>query len=106
MTSRFLERVLKRNSYLNSYLSRLFTSEPNAGEIRIKEKLSSKFPAATSIQVEDISGGCGSMYQIYVESTDFKGLNTVKQHQLITKALQEEIKSMHGLRITTSLPKS
>ena len=49
-------------------------------------------------------GGCGAMYEIYVETTDFQGLNTVKQHRLVTEALKAEIKDMHGVRIHTKLP--
>lgn len=43
------------------------------------------------------------MYEIYVESKEFKGLSTVKQHRLITETLKSEIKDMHGLRIHTSI---
>lgn len=57
------------------------------------------------MQVEDVSGGCGAMYEITVESIDFKGLSKIKQHKLITETLKEEIKDMHGLRIFTSTPK-
>lgn len=52
----------------------------------------------------DISGGCGAMYEILVESVEFKGISRVKQHQLITNTLKNEIKEMHGLRIHTSVP--
>lgn len=44
------------------------------------------------------------MYEIIVESQDFKGLSRVKQHQLITDTLKEQIKEMHGLRIQTNVP--
>lgn len=46
------------------------------------------------------------MYEILVESLDFKGLSTVKQHRLITETLKKEIKDMHGVRIHTSVPES
>lgn len=39
-----------------------------------------------------------------VESNDFKNLNVVKQHRLVTQALNAEIKEMHGIRIHTSIP--
>lgn len=54
--------------------------------------------------VNDISGGCGSMYEIYVETVEFKGLSTIKQHRLITETLKSEIKDMHGVRINTAIP--
>ncbi|MBN3273730.1 BOLA3 protein, partial [Polyodon spathula] len=45
------------------------------------------------------------MYEIHVESEEFKGKKTVQQHQLVNQALKEEIKAMHGLRIFTAVPK-
>lgn len=72
-------------------------------ETTLRKTLEAKFPQAKSIVVNDISGGCGSMYEIYVETKEFKGLSTVKQHRLITETLKSEIKDMHGLRIHTSI---
>lgn len=56
---------------------------------------------ADKIEVEDVSGGCGAMFEVYVKDAEFRGLNTVKQHRIITATLQEEIKNMHGIRIHT-----
>uniref|UniRef100_A0A4X1W7M0 BolA family member 3 n=1 Tax=Sus scrofa TaxID=9823 RepID=A0A4X1W7M0_PIG len=50
-------------------------------------------------------GGCGAMYEIQIESEEFKEKRTVQQHQMVNQALKEEIKGMHGLRIFTSVPK-
>ena len=58
------------------------------------------------IAVVDVSGGCGSMYEVHVEAPDFKNMRIVKQHQLVTKALAKEIKDMHGIRISTSASKT
>lgn len=41
------------------------------------------------------------MYQVEVVSEAFKGLNMVKQHRLVNETLKEEIKAMHGIRLTT-----
>lgn len=76
----------------------------NAEELKLKGLLQQRFPQASAIEVQDISGGCGSMYEVWVEAADFKGLNRVKQHKLITQTLKKEIKDMHGLRITTTIP--
>lgn len=46
-------------------------------------------------------GGCGSMYQVEVVSSSFKDLSMVKQHRMVNDALKEEIKGMHGIRLTT-----
>ncbi|XP_017334473.1 bolA-like protein 3 [Ictalurus punctatus] len=80
-------------------------STNTAGEIRITKILKEKFPQALSLKVVDISGGCGAMYEIHIESDEFRGKRTVKQHQLVNEALKEEIKEMHGLRIFTEVPK-
>ncbi|XP_075711445.1 bolA-like protein 3 [Rhinoderma darwinii] len=85
-------------------LRRSFASK-NKGEERITEVLRTRFPLAAFVKVVDISGGCGAMYEIHVESEEFKEKRTVQQHQMVNEALQEEIKSMHGLRIFTSVPK-
>ncbi|KAF9575386.1 hypothetical protein EC968_003437 [Mortierella alpina] len=72
----------------------------NDGEKHLYSKLYEKFQPSKLI-VEDISGGCGSMYQVEVVSPSFKDLSMVKQHRLVNDALKEEIKGMHGIRLTT-----
>ncbi|KAL5021371.1 hypothetical protein ScPMuIL_000526 [Solemya velum] len=54
------------------------------GEKTIHTVLKSKFPNASFIKVHDISGGCGAMYEVTLESTDFQGLRTVLQHKMVT----------------------
>lgn len=44
------------------------------------------------------------MFEVHVEANEFKGLNTLKQHKLVTNTLKEQIKEMHGVRIHTSIP--
>ncbi|KAK5620415.1 BolA-like protein 3 [Crenichthys baileyi] len=75
------------------------------GEERIASILKEKFPLASKLKVVDISGGCGAMYEVHIESSEFKGKRTVQQHQLVNQALKEEIQGMHGLRIFTDIPK-
>lgn len=70
----------------------------------MKEILSKRFPNAVSIKVEDISGGCGAMYEIYVETGEFKGMPMVKQHRSVYDALKEQIKHIHGLQLVTKAP--
>jgi stress-induced morphogen len=52
-------------------------------------------------QVQDISGGCGSMYALEIESPKFKGLTVIKQHKLVNSILAEEIKGWHGVQLRT-----
>ncbi|XP_011158622.1 bolA-like protein 3 isoform X2 [Solenopsis invicta] len=68
--------------------------------------LRNRFPQAQLIEVTDVSGGCGAMFDINVVAPEFKGLNTMKQHRIINEVLKEEIKDMHGLRIRTSIPQA
>ncbi|KAM9585450.1 bolA-like protein 3 [Trichechus inunguis] len=86
------------------HVHRMFASQTE-GELKVTQILKEKFPGATAIKVTDISGGCGAMYEIQIESEDFKEKRTVQQHQMVNQALKEEIKEMHGLRIFTSVPK-
>ncbi|KAK3085788.1 hypothetical protein FSP39_008698 [Pinctada imbricata] len=79
-------------------------SQLTEGEKNIQAVLKTKFPEAVDVRVQDISGGCGSMYEVYVESEEFKGKRTVLQHRMVNEALKEEIKDMHGLRISTKVP--
>jgi stress-induced morphogen len=52
-------------------------------------------------QVQDISGGCGSMYALEIESPKFKGLTVIKQHKLVNAVLKEEIAKWHGVQLRT-----
>ncbi|KAI8907892.1 bola protein, partial [Gorgonomyces haynaldii] len=49
----------------------------------------------TFLSVKDISGGCGSMYQVSITSQEFKNKSLVQQHKMVTQILKEEIKNMH-----------
>ncbi|CAI4055582.1 hypothetical protein SUVZ_01G0180 [Saccharomyces uvarum] len=52
-------------------------------------------------KVQDVSGGCGSMFAINVTSKKFNGLSLIKQHQLVNRILKEDISRWHGLQLTT-----
>lgn len=58
----------------------------------------------TKLEVQDISGGCGSMYALDVVSEQFKGLPIIKQHRLVNKILGDEIKQWHGVQLKTKAP--
>lgn len=77
----------------------------SAGEQKLIDMLKKRFDTAKLVEAVDISGGCGSMYAVYVESNEFKKMRIVKQHQLVTEVLKAEIKdNMHGVRIQTAVP--
>ncbi|CEL57856.1 Altered inheritance of mitochondria protein 1 OS=Saccharomyces cerevisiae (strain ATCC 204508 / S288c) GN=AIM1 PE=1 SV=1 [Rhizoctonia solani AG-1 IB] len=70
------------------------------GEQVVFEKLNARFEPS-NLDVEDVSGGCGTFYAISITSTAFKGLPMVKQHKLVTEELKKEIAGFHGLQIKT-----
>jgi stress-induced morphogen len=89
------------------------------GEKAIVMKLRQRFPSAQHVHVQDVSGGCGSMYAVQVVSNEFDNLSRVKQQQLVTKvcvhacvcmfvcsaqALKDDITAMHGIRVFTATP--
>ena len=59
----------------------------------------------SKLSVEDISGGCGSMYALEIESSKFKGQSLVKQQRMVNDVLKEEMEknNWHGVRIKTSV---
>uniref|UniRef100_A0A8C1LTB9 BolA-like protein 3 n=1 Tax=Cyprinus carpio TaxID=7962 RepID=A0A8C1LTB9_CYPCA len=99
-------RAIRRNPQVlcRSLIARSASSLTD-GETRLKRVLQEKFPRASSLKVVDISGGCGAMYEIHIESDEFRGKRIVQQHQLVNQALKDEIKAMHGLRIFTDVPR-
>jgi len=58
----------------------------------------------TKLEVQDISGGCGSMYGIEIVSERFRGLNMLKQQRLVNAVLKEEIGGWHGVQLKTAVP--
>ncbi|WRT67291.1 uncharacterized protein IL334_004259 [Kwoniella shivajii] len=83
-------------------ISRAYSSPPSLdkGEAAIYEKLKTAFPGKR-LEVQDVSGGCGSFYAIEISSPAFKGLSTIKQHKLVNKCLKEDIEGIHGLQLKT-----
>ncbi|WBW74958.1 mitochondrial [4Fe-4S] cluster transfer protein Fra3 [Schizosaccharomyces osmophilus] len=80
------------------------TDGASDGESRIRTLLNEKL-CPSSLRVIDVSGGCGSMYQIVIKSKLFQGKNTLAQHRLVNSILKEEIKGMHGLNLLTEVDK-
>ncbi|KAF7634104.1 hypothetical protein Mgra_00006524 [Meloidogyne graminicola] len=78
-------------------------SSDNLQTESILKLLRGQFPEENGdvVKVEDISGGCGAMFKVSVESTQFEGIPKVKQHKMINEVLKKEIKEMHGIVIET-----
>lgn len=100
-------RVLCNRSFTTS---RILYEEPGSdpqppdylseGELKVFNKIKSELQP-TSLEVQDISGGCGSMYGLEIVSEKFKGLSVIKQHRLVNEVLGEEIKKWHGVQLKT-----
>ncbi|KAJ3991651.1 bola-like protein [Lentinula boryana] len=95
-------RCLQTTVQIRRFAATSYESNAHAtstqGEQHIREKLTEKFNP-TSLQVQDISGGCGDFYAITIASDAFKGLPMVKQHRLVTETLKKEIEGIHGLQV-------
>lgn len=75
----------------------------NEKEKEIWERLMAELQC-TELEVQDISGGCGSMYGIDAVSEKFRGLSMLKQQRLVNQILGEEIKGWHGVQLKTKAP--
>lgn len=71
---------------------------------QVRAAIESALPDA-SVQVEDLTGG-GDHLQVKVVSSAFSGLNRIRQHQLVYRALRQELASeaIHALALQTSTP--
>ena len=71
----------------------------------IEQLLLESFPNA-KIKIEDLRGD-GDHYAAYIETKEFIGLNRIKQHQMVYKALKGRMgNELHALALNTSEPKS
>ena len=60
--------------------------------------------AASLVNVQDTSGGCGAFFSIYVVSPVFEGKRIIEQHRMVKDLLKEEVVQLHGLTIATATP--
>ncbi|PMB63670.1 putative bolA-like protein C4B3.11c [Beauveria bassiana] len=60
----------------------------------------------SAVLVQDVSGGCGSMYAIEIEAEAFRGQTILKQQRMVNAALGDVVKSWHGVQIRTRVPGS
>ena len=45
------------------------------------------------------------MFRLKIESPEFVGKTKIEQHKLVNQLLKEDIKSLHGFTLETSVPK-
>ncbi|KAI4710504.1 hypothetical protein J4E89_004960 [Alternaria sp. Ai002NY15] len=60
-------------------------------ERKLKEGL-----GATYVEIEDLSGGCGQMYEAIIVSPQFAKKTTLARHRLVNSTLKEEIAAIHA----------
>ncbi|KAK0307626.1 hypothetical protein LTR01_005626 [Friedmanniomyces endolithicus] len=51
---------------------------------------------ASHVDIQDLSGGCGQMFEAIIVSPQFKGKTTLARHRLVNGALKEEIAAIHA----------
>jgi len=72
----------------------------------IEALIQEAFPSA-NVKIDDLAGD-GNHYAATVIAEEFKGLNRVKQHQLVYKALKGKMDGpagdLHALALTTKAP--
>ncbi|GAM85519.1 hypothetical protein ANO11243_035260 [Dothideomycetidae sp. 11243] len=64
---------------------------PDALRAVLLEKL-----GATHVEIEDMSGGCGQMYEALIISPQFAKKTTLARHRLVNGLLKEEIAAIHA----------
>jgi len=74
--------------------------EKSIVENKIKTKINCE-----NIEVEDISGNCGTSFSVKIKSPDFKGKTMIMQHRMVNEALKDEMKEIHALKIKSEASK-
>jgi len=72
----------------------------------VETMIKSQIPDA-QVMVKDLTGG-GDHLEAVVVSSQFQGINKVKQHQLVYSALQEALstEAIHALALKTYTPET
>lgn len=75
----------------------------NEAESEVWDRLAKEF-SPVELVVQDISGGCGSMYGIEISSEKFRGTNMLKQQRMVNAVLSDLMKTWHGVQLKTRVP--
>jgi BolA-like protein 3 len=75
----------------------------NEAESEVWDRLAKEF-SPVELVVQDISGGCGSMYGIEISSDKFRGANMLKQQRMVNAVLGDLMKTWHGVQLKTRVP--
>lgn len=98
----FCTRATSRYHFAKQWQTtiRHYSTTMDEYETKIYGILAKEF-APVNLEVKDVSGGCGSMFAISIESGKFKNIPMIKQHRLVNEALSQEISKWHGLQLRT-----
>ncbi|KAF1916169.1 bola domain-containing protein [Ampelomyces quisqualis] len=64
---------------------------PESIEKKLKEGL-----GAVYVEIADLSGGCGQMYEAIIVSPQFTKKTTLARHRLVNSTLKDEIAAIHA----------
>ena len=93
---------LSRRPYSSSSVPE--TPSMSDAESAIAQLLVDALAPVSSVLVQDVSGGCGSMYAIEIAAEAFRGKTMLKQQRMVNAALGDVVKTWHGVQIRTSVP--
>ncbi|KAI7901245.1 bola protein [Cokeromyces recurvatus] len=51
---------------------------------------------AQHVEIEDLSAGCGQMFEVIIVSPIFEGKRLLARHRIVNEALKEEISKVHA----------
>ncbi|XP_024892446.1 bolA-like protein 2 isoform X2 [Temnothorax curvispinosus] len=69
----------------------------------IKDKVTEGLKAS-HVEVVDQSDGCGAKFSVVVVSDLFQGKPSLLRHRLVYGVLEEELKTIHAISLTTFTP--
>nr|XP_012232890.1 PREDICTED: protein BOLA2-like isoform X2 [Linepithema humile] len=69
-------------------------------EEHIKNKVTEGLKAS-HVEVVDQSDGCGAKFLVVVVSDQFQGKPSLQRHRLVHGVLEEEMKTIHAISLTT-----
>ena len=64
---------------------------PDSLTTTLKEKLE-----ASHVEISDLSGGCGQMFEAVIVSPQFTKKTTLTRHRLVNNTLKAEIAAIHA----------
>lgn len=92
------QRSINQLRHISQTSARHDASTPAEKQDKIIRTLTEKF-TPSDLQVQDISGGCGSFFAIMLKSKEFKGKSTIQAHRMVNKEIKDVIQDIHGLQV-------